>query len=186
MTEKITLPNTALAKRVYDRCFLTGEFKLRSGRIAQHYFDKYMFETDPVLLSDIAAGLEALVPAGIDLLAGLEMGGIPVVTALSARTGIPAVFVRKKAKEYGTAKLAEGPSVAGKRLLIVEDVVTSGGQIELSAADLRACGGIIVASLCVVDRCEGGAEKLADAGIELQSLLRGPDIEAAGRPGGPS
>ena len=169
-----------LAATVFSRCYLVGEFTLRSGRSASRYFDKYQFESDPELLKALAEEMAALVPAETELLAGLEMGGIPVVTALSAVTGIPAVFVRKVAKTHGTARLAEGPVVEGKRLLIVEDVVTSGGQIRLSASDLRDLGATVLGAICVVDREEGGSESLAEDGIVLRSLFRAAELEAAG------
>ena len=117
-----------LANRVYDAAHLTGTFTLRSGQQSSEYFDKYRFEADPALLRDIAEALAPLVPDGIDALAGLEMGGIPIATALSMVTGIPARFVRKEAKTYGTCLLAEGGDIEGKRLLVVEDVVSTGGR----------------------------------------------------------
>jgi orotate phosphoribosyltransferase len=73
--------------------------------------------------------MKELIPSNTEVLAGLEMGGIPVVTALSIKSEIPCAFVRKKAKEYGTCKLAEGSNVSGKRVCVVEDVITTGGQI---------------------------------------------------------
>lgn len=176
MTDASLDNGPSLAQQIFERCYLTGEFRLRSGRMATHYFDKYQFESDPELLTTIAQGLRDLVPDNVDLLAGLEMGGIPVVTALSRETGIPAVFVRKQAKTYGTAKLAEGPGIEDKRLIIVEDVATSGGQIKLSAKDLRDRGAIVVGALCVVDRREGAKEALAEDQISLVSLLCGPEI----------
>lgn len=162
----------ALAKQIYDTAHLTGEFLLRSGVISEQYFDKYLFEADPSLLKSIAEAMEPLVPdSGVDALAGLEMGGIPVVTMLSQVMGLPALFVRKEAKEYGTCKLAEGGTVNGRSLVIVEDVVTSGGQILLSVADLRQRGAIIDTVLCVIDREAGGAENLAQAGLTLKPLF---------------
>ncbi|MCB1646920.1 MAG: hypothetical protein KDI36_15780, partial [Pseudomonadales bacterium] len=95
-----------LARRIYQLCHTEGEFLLRSGQISHHYFDKYQLESQPDVLADIAQALVPLIPSDTDLLAGLEMGGIPVVTMLSHFSGIPCVFVRKKAKTYGTAKLA--------------------------------------------------------------------------------
>ncbi|MCB0270968.1 MAG: orotate phosphoribosyltransferase, partial [Calditrichaeota bacterium] len=127
------MTKTELAKAIYDTCHITGEFLLRSGAISNEYFDKYLFEAQPEILKAVAEHLLPLIPKDTDLLAGLEMGGIPVVTMLSQLSGIPALFVRKEAKTYGTCKLAEGGDIAGKKLLIVEDVVTSGGQILLSA-----------------------------------------------------
>ena len=160
-----------LAHEIYQLSHITGEFLLRSGQISHEYFDKYLFEGQPAVLKAIAEQLAPLIPADTDLLAGLEMGGIPVVTMLSQISGIPAVFVRKKAKEYGTRKLAEGGQIAGQRLLIIEDVVTSGGQILLSAADLRERGAIVEDVLCVIDREAGGPAKLAADGLRLQPLF---------------
>src|SRR3954471_17441229 len=117
-----------LASRLDTVSRLRGKFRLRSGIESEEYFDKYQFESDPALLMEIADGLAARVPENIEILAGLELEGIPVATALSIQTGLPVVFVRKQAKDYGTCRLAEGVEISGKRLLIVEDVVTSGGQ----------------------------------------------------------
>lgn len=160
-----------LASRIHSAAHLTGEFTLRSGLVSHEYFDKYQLESDPILLRDIAIGLVKLIPEDTELLAGLEMGGIPVVTMLSQISGLPCLFVRKKAKQYGTAKLAEGPDYQGKRVTIVEDVVTSGGQIVLSHQDLLDTGAICDQAICVIDREQGGQEKLKSAGITLQSLF---------------
>ena len=160
-----------LARKIYDVSHITGEFELRSGQISDEYFDKYLFEAQPALLRAIAEQMALLIPEGVDALAGLEMGGIPVVTMLSQVSGVPALFVRRKAKEYGTCKLAEGGDIAGKKLLIVEDVVTSGGQILLSAADLRDREAIVEDVLCVIDREAGGLEKLANEGLRLHALF---------------
>ena len=167
-----------LARRIHAVSHLTGEFTLRSGRTATEYFDKYRFEADPVLLDEIARRMAPLVPSGTQVLAGLEMGGIPVVTALGRHTGLPCAFVRKQAKAYGTCRLAEGAEVAGQRVLVVEDVVTSGGQIVLSTADLRNRGARVDGALCVIDRQEGGAEALAGHGIALRSLVTAADLRA--------
>ncbi len=90
--------NAPLARRVYATAHITGEFLLRSGAKSNEYFDKYLFESDPDLLKHIAIAMVPLVPPGIDALAGLEMGGIPIATMLSQLTGLPLLFVRKKAK----------------------------------------------------------------------------------------
>ncbi|MEV0425977.1 orotate phosphoribosyltransferase [Micromonospora sp. NPDC050495] len=167
-----------LARQVNARSRLTGEFVLRSGRVATEYFDKYQFEAAPALLDALAEQLVALVPAGTEVLAGLEMGGIAVVTALGRHTGLPCAFVRKAAKPYGTARLAEGAAVAGRRVLVVEDVVTSGGQVVLSTRELRNLGARIDAAVCVIDRQEGGSEALAAEGITLRALLTRADLGA--------
>lgn len=178
MTSKDT--REELARRIYEVSNLRGEFLLRSGVVADRYFDKYRFEADPVLLARIAVAMRPLVPSNVDALAGLEMGGIPVVTALSREAGIPALFVRKQAKEYGTRRLAEGGEIRGRTLLVVEDVVTSGGQILLSSEDLRGLGATVERAVCVIDRESGGREKLAAGGIALEALFTMSELEKAG------
>ena len=122
-----------LAKKIFQASHLTGTFTLRSGQISNEYFDKYLFESEPGLLAEIASHMSGLIPEETEILAGLEMGGIPIATVMSQVTGIPALFVRKKAKEYATCRLAEGGVVAGRRLVITEDVVTTAGRIRESA-----------------------------------------------------
>jgi len=165
-----------LAGEIRSVSRLTGHFMLRSGRTATEYFDKYQFEADPGLLDRIGQRLAALVPAGTEVLAGLELGGIAVVAALGRHTGLPCAFVRKAAKSYGTARLAEGAEVAGRNVLVVEDVVTSGGQVAISTRQLRELRARIDTALCVIDREEGGAEALARDGIALRSLLTRTDL----------
>ena len=147
--------------------------------MSNHYFDKYCFESDPRLLRRIAEALVDSVPTNTQVLAGLELGGVPLATMLSQVTGLPAVFVRKAPKSYGSCRLAEGCEIVGRRLLVVEDVVTSGGQVLESAQALRALGGEVSAALCVIDRESGGAALLAAEGIELHPLFRMSELEEA-------
>lgn len=168
-----------LAASVHASAHLTGEFLLRSGAISHEYFDKYRFEADPQLLRAITEHLVPMVPEGTEVLAGLELGGVPLVVMLSQLTGIPAAFVRKQAKEYGTRQLAEGTSIDGRRVLVVEDVVTSGGQVVQSTADLRAAGAEVDHALCVIDRQAGGADALADSGVALRALFTMEQLKAA-------
>lgn len=175
-----TMERRELAAAVFRIAHVTGEFRLRSGRTATEYFDKYRFESQPDLLRAIAGHASEPVPEGTEVLAGLELGGVPVATALSLATGIPVVFVRKEAKAYGTRRLAEGLDVERRRVLVVEDLVTSGGQVVLSTADLRALGAVVGQALCVVDREEGGAESLAAAGVALTALFMAAELRDAG------
>jgi orotate phosphoribosyltransferase len=170
-----------LAHRVNAVCRLRGRFVLRSGRIADEYFDKYQLEADPALLETVTAEMVPLVPEDVEVLAGLEMGGIAVVTALARHTGMPCAFVRKAAKPYGTARLAEGAEIAGRRVLVVEDVATSGGQIAISAGQLRELGAHVEDALCVIDRQEGASESLAGLGITLRALLTRADLDQKAR-----
>jgi orotate phosphoribosyltransferase len=167
-----------LARRIYRISHLTGSFKLRSGQISNQYFDKYLFESNPELLAAIAVHLSKLIPAGTEILAGLEMGGIPIATALSLETKLPAVFVRKKAKDYGTCKLAEGLEIKNKKVCIIEDVVTTGGQIILSANELKNFGAEVDPVMCVIQR--GGKDSVANlrqAGLNLIPLFTMEELE---------
>jgi len=166
-----------LAKAIYDISHLTGQFKLRSGQTSTEYFDKYRFEASPELLAEIAKKMTPLLPRGIQALAALEMGGIPIATALSLHTGIPVCFVRKQAKEYGTMRLAEGLDIDGKKLCIIEDVITTGGQVIESAKELRKAGAEVADVLCVIDREQGGRDKLQDIGLWLQPLFKMSELK---------
>jgi orotate phosphoribosyltransferase len=154
-----------LARRVYLASHLTGTFVLRSGATSSEYFDKYRFESDPRLLRGLA---------------GLELGGVPLATVLSQLTGLPAGFVRKQAKPYGTRRQAEGLEVAGRRLVVVEDVVTSAGAVVEACQVLRAEGAQVAVALCVIDREAGGPARLAEVGVELRPLFTMTRLKEAG------
>ena len=170
------LGRDALAETVGQLCRLHGAFTLRSGAVASTYFDKYLFEAEPEVLRAIADRLAVIVPTETEVLAGLELGGVPVATALSLVTGLPAAFVRKDAKPYGTAKLAEGAQIDGRRVLIVEDVITTGGQVVASTEQLRSRGADVGSVLCVIDRSDGEHRLLEDAGLEVISLFTHHDL----------
>ena len=171
--------NKGLAKQIYDAAHLKGTFILRSGQTSNEYFDKYLFESDPLLLGMIAQEMKEIIPEGTEVLAGLEMGGIPIATALSLSSGVKAAFVRKKAKEYGTCRIAEGASISGKKVCIIEDVVTTGGAILDSIEELRNAGAIVEHVLCVIERNPIGREKLMNKGLTLIALFTLDDLNEA-------
>ena len=171
--------HSALARDVDACCRLTGEFTLRSGQVATEYFDKYLFEARPELLARVAERMEALVPDDAELLGGLELGGVPLATVLSARTGLPALFVRKSAKEYGTCKLAEGPDFSGRRVVLVEDVITTGGAVRDAVRALRSDGAVVDVVVCAIDRSPEGGNPLADVDLEVRAVLTKADLDAA-------
>lgn len=168
-----------LAQRIYEASHLTGEFLLRSGATSTEYFDKYLFESDPALLRDVAQALVDLLPEGVDALAGLELGGVPLATMVSQLSGLRTLFVRKQAKSYGTCRLAEGGEVKGRRLAVVEDVITSGGQVIESCRELRERGAEVVVVLCVIDREAGGAEALTADGLTLRPAFTMSELKAS-------
>ncbi len=162
----------ALAEKIKKTALLKGHFILRSGQHATRYFDKYLFESSPLLLEAVAHYLKKLIPPGTEILAGLEMGGIPVAVALSLQSGLSCVFVRKKSKEYGTKKITEGCSIQNRKVCIVEDVVTTGGQVIASAQNMRKEGAVIQNVICVIHR--GGEKSLKEiqqADLKLHSLF---------------
>jgi orotate phosphoribosyltransferase len=168
-----------LARRVAERALLHGDFVLRSGRRSSVYLDKYRFETDPALLGPIGAALAELATASDpppDRLAGPELGAVPLAAAAALASGIPFLIVRKAAKDYATEGLIEGVFEQGERVLVIEDVVTTGGALIAAIEALRAAGLAVERALCVLDREEGGAEGLAALGVRLESLFRRADL----------
>ena len=143
-----------LAKTVFKLSHRTGTFKLRSGQTSNEYFDKYQFESRPQVLKEIAKMLAPMLPKDTELLGALEMGGIPIATAIAMESGHEVVFVRKQPKDYGTCRFAEGPDIKGKKITLIEDVITTGGQVVISAGDLRADGDAAPAG-DPHDRCRG-------------------------------
>jgi orotate phosphoribosyltransferase len=162
-----------LGQRLLDASYLEGDFVLRSGRRSKFYLDKYLFETAPDLLRDLAQALVAKLPAyePFDLLAGPELGAVPLVAAMSLVSGKRFVIVRREEKGYGTKRLLEGRFARGQSVVAVEDVVTSGGQAVAAIRRLGEAGLEVKGLLCVVDREQGGADLLTAEGIGLDPLF---------------
>lgn len=173
---------TELARDIDTTCRLTGSFTLRSGQTATEYFDKYLFESDPGLLRRVAEAMQPHVPTDTDLLGGLELGGIPLATMISSLTGIPALFVRKQAKDYGTCRLAEGPEVAGRRITIVEDIITTGGAVRDATRALREADATVCTAICAIDRSPSPGTALHDVGLTTIALFTRDDLDKARRP----
>lgn len=166
-----------LAARIREAALLEGDFVLSSGRRSSLYVDKYLFSTDPGLLRDIAAGLEELLPSGVQRLAGVELGAVPLVVAVALQTGMPYVIVRKEAKEHGTARGIEGRLGEGERVALIEDVTTTGTQAVRAARRLVEAGAEVAGVVAVLDRREEGGEELQ--GFPFRALFRMEDLRAA-------
>jgi len=171
MNERNLMDTAALAQLVKDTALSTGEFTLSSGRKSTYYLDKYRFETRPDVLSAVADGLVAKIPQDVDLLAGPELGAIPLVTAVGLATGIPFLLVRKTAKKYGTKKAVEGLYEKGQRVVLIEDVLTTGTQAITAANTLTELGMTVVKLVCVIDREEGAREAVEAAGYVFDPLI---------------
>lgn len=168
----------ALAAEIDAVCRLQGSFTVRSGQVVSEYFDKYRFESRPDLLRRVAEAMVPLLPAGTELLGGLELGGVPIATIVSSLTGLPAVFVRKAPKTYGTRRLIEGADVAGARVTLIEDVITTGGAVRDGAVALRDLNASVDTVVCAIDRTGSDGRALAGDGITIRSVLTKADLDA--------
>jgi orotate phosphoribosyltransferase len=178
--DRLGVMSIALARRLVEVCQLQGHFVLRSGATSTEYFDKYLFESDPTLLLEVATAMVDLLPS-CDALGGMEMGGIPLVTALSQVSGLPAVFVRKAAKDYGTRKAVEGIPVDGLKVVAVEDVVTTAGALVAGCEQLREAGATVDVALCAIDRDQGGSVALGAHGVALRAAIERSDLDQVSR-----
>ncbi len=165
-----------LIDRICDAALLRGEFTLRSGRKSKYYLDKYLFETQPDILKALGERFAKHVTPDVDRVAGAELGAIPLAAATSMATGKPSVLIRNQKKDYGTAKQLEGKLEKGDRVLIVEDIVTTGGQTLEAAKVIQAAGATVVKIVAVIDRQEGGRENIEKGGFVFASLLTKADL----------
>ncbi|MFC6731141.1 MULTISPECIES: orotate phosphoribosyltransferase [unclassified Haladaptatus] len=157
-----------------------GEFELASGETSSYYVDKYVFETQPKVLEAIAEEIAArLEGSDIDVIAGPELGAVPLVAAVTMKTGIRGAFIRKEAKGYGTDTRVEGTIDEGDKVALLEDVTTTGGTILETAQFVENdLGATISRLIVVVDRNQGAVENLQDGGFDLEAIVRiGKDID---------
>lgn len=178
--------HTALVKMLAERSARRGNFTLASGRQSDLYIDARLTTMSPDGLATIGPlALDRMQKAGWqpDAVGGLTLGADPVSYAIahaSALAGAPvrAFTVRKEAKTHGTGKLIEGPFRAGDRVVVIEDVITTGGSALKATAAVKAAGGVVLGVLAVVDREEGGREALEAEGLAVVSLAGAREIVA--------
>ena len=169
------MDKATLAKRIKEEAYLEGDFVLRSGKRSSYYLDKYLFEAQP----DILAALGELFAAhanDADIIAGPALGAVSLAAATSLTCGKPFVAVRKAQKDYATGKLVEGPSVEGKRVLLVEDIGTTAGAALEAAKVLVENGATITRMVFAIDRLQGARENVTAAGFEFHALLTKEDM----------
>ncbi|PSP16554.1 orotate phosphoribosyltransferase [Halobacteriales archaeon QH_10_67_13] len=154
-----------------------GEFELAHGGTSKYYVDKYVFETDPETLSAIAAAFARRVD-GETILAGVALGAVPLAAATSVAADLPYLIVRKERKEYGTGNRIEGEFTAGERVVVLEDVATTGQSALEAAQALREAGAVVDRALVVVDREQGAEKLLADHDVGLESLVTASELLA--------
>ena len=160
-----------LASRVRQAALLEGDFVLSSGKRSSFYVDKYLFSTEPALLRDLATELSRLIPEGVDRLAGVELGAVPLAAAVSLASELPYVIVRKVPKEYGgsAGESIEGKLERGERVVLIEDVVTTGAQALAAAGRLSEADVEVVKVVAVLDRREDRSGNLE--GFPFEALF---------------
>jgi len=164
-----------LARRIKDAAYLEGDFVLRSGLRSKYYLDKYLFEAQPDILAELGRRL-AERAGDADLIAGPELGAVSLAAATAMACGKAFVIVRKATKDYATGKLIEGPDVAGRRVLLVEDIATTAGAALGAAKVLVKAGAAITRIAFVIDRLQGARENVTKAGFEFDTLLTKQDM----------
>lgn len=167
--------NNRIKQALVDcNALMYGDFTLASGKKSPYYIDIKKASTDPYVLEVIADEMARIVHYNgmkIDKIAGVVLGSIPLAVALSLRTKIPYIMVRKEKKDHGTGKLIEGSLQEGETVLMVEDVITSAGSVAEAIETVRSAGGKVNEVLCVVNRQEGGEERLKGMNVKLYSLV---------------
>lgn len=180
MTDEVIQTRSGLARRIAEVATLEGEFELRSGQISNRYFDKYRFEGMPSLLKPLARAMADIIPTETEIVAGLELGGIPLVTAISLETGLPAAFVRKEAKTYGTCQAIEGQNVSGRRVTFIEDVISTGGAVKDAYHLAIGSQAHILAVVCAIWRGEGAPTIQGLPQLSVLPVFTRADLENAG------
>src|SRR4051812_38919201 len=168
----------ALAKRVKEVALLEGDFTLRSGKKSKFYFDKYLFETQPDILKAMGEEIAKRLPAGTTRIAGPELGAVALAAAGSLASGVPFFIVRNAKKDYGTSKTIEGKLEKGDQVVLVEDIVTTGGQVIEAIKNISEARAKVVKVIVALDRLEGGKENILAAapGVGYEAILNKTDM----------
>lgn len=151
-----------------------GDFTLTSGKKSKYYVDIKRASSNPRVLGSITEGFSSY-GVEADKVAGVELGAVPLIVAYSLQNELPFIIIRKKGREHGTRKGYEGQLNPGERVLLLEDVITSGGSVLRAIDIIEEAGGEVVKVLTVVDRQEGGTEPV-NRRSSLGSLVTAEDL----------
>jgi len=158
-----------LAARLLAVSELHGDFVLSSGRRSTVYFDKFRFLADPALLREVAGRVRELLPEGVTHLAAPEGAATLLLSAVALETGLPMIVVRKEPKAYGTRTQVEGYPDPGSVVALIEDVSTTGHQVQRAAETVQAEGSVVACIILALDR--GGASQLRAAGYRVEAVV---------------
>ncbi|NPE29871.1 orotate phosphoribosyltransferase [Methanococcoides sp. SA1] len=154
-----------------------GDFTLASGKKSKYYIDIKKASSNPSTLKIIAKQAASMIKkVDIDLIGGVALGGVPIATAVSLETGLPLLLIRKATKDYGTGGRFVGDATKGDRIILLEDVTTSGGSVIEAIGAIREAECIVEKVITVVDREDGATENLAEIDVELIPLVRASEL----------
>ena len=170
------MDKTALTTRIKEASYLEGDFLLRSGKRSKYYMDKYLFETQPDILKALGTEFCKHLTDDVTLVAGAELGGVALAAATAMEANLPWIIIRNSKKDYGTSKMVEGVIKEGDVVLLVEDIVTTAGQILEAAKIITAAGATVKKIVCVIDRKQGGRENTEAAGYVFDSIITKDDL----------
>jgi orotate phosphoribosyltransferase len=168
-----------LGEKIKAAAYLEGEFILRSGQTSKYYLDKYLFETNYEILGDLSDAFAKKILKeypDVDLLAAPELGAVAIVAAVSPKVKKDFVIVRKEQKDYGTSKRIEGRIKGTEKILILEDILTTGGAAIHAAKVLRQAGYQVVGILGTVDRLQGAQAAIEAEDLRYDTLLTKNDL----------
>lgn len=174
------MPNTDLIRAIKSCAYLEGEFVTRAGKPTTYYIDKYLFSTNPDTLAPLVTALMGCLPpaATYDRLAAPELGAVPIASVLSVAVKKPFVIVKKESKGYGTKKMVEGHYQPGDRMVVIEDILTTGGAALRACEVLTSLGMSVIQVVGVIDREEGALQHLASHGFSTTALISRTDLLA--------
>ena len=172
------MDHATLAARVKAVALLEGDFTLRSGKKSKFYFDKYLFETQPDILRAMGEEIARRLPPGTQRIAGPELGAVALAAAASLASRIPFFIVRNAKKDYGTSKTIEGQLLPGDAVVLVEDIVTTGGQVVEAIKNITAAGATVTKVIVALDRLEGGQDNILQAAphVAYEPILTKTDM----------
>jgi orotate phosphoribosyltransferase len=165
-----------LIEAVKSAALLRGEFTLRSGRKSNYYLDKYLFEGEPDILQALGEQFARHLSPNTTRIAGAELGGVALAASTAMASGKPFVIIRNAKKDYGTQKMYEGKLEKGDRILLVEDVATTGGQVIEAAKTISEAGAVVEKIVAVIDRQEGARENIESAGYAFDAIMTKADL----------
>ncbi len=170
---------SALTDKIKEAAYLEGDFTLRSGKKSKYYLDKYLFETRWDILEDLSEAFAEIINdrhTDVDILAAPELGAVAIAAAVAPKVKKNFVLIRKASKAYGTSKRVEGQLKGAKNILLIEDILTTGGAALDAAELLRDQGYTVKAIMGTIDRLQGAQKNIEDAGFGYDSLFTIKDL----------